>query len=212
MAEYFPLAVKMTGGINEETINIDIPENSQLLLQDSLFLNVIQETFKYQDIEKVTFTSGGKEGADFSHLGFLKEVKINKIGKKAYFIYQANKNSRRLLVPSNSEFPSIAVALEEMKKAEGDPSILPSIPPNMKWERLETQGGKIVIELSQGTKFQNNDDYFMTLEAILFTAKDFGYKNVEFKNANIDAIGPYNLKDHCLFLSRRTELIKEQIC
>lgn len=195
LAEYFPLAVKMTVGSNEQTINIDIPENSQLLLEDMVFFNVLQETFKYQDIDKVTFSSKGKQGAEFSHMGFLKELKINHTGKKPYLIYQIKEDSRKLLVPSLSEAPTIDVALQGMKNAGGDSTILPSIPSDLEWKRLLKQGNQIIFELAEGTKLQNNDDYFMALEAILFTAKDFGYKNVKFNNANIDAIGPYNLKE-----------------
>ncbi|MDQ0219028.1 hypothetical protein ELQ35_09885 [Peribacillus cavernae] len=123
------------------------------------------------------------------------EVGINHGARKAYFIYQTNESSRKMLVSSHSEFPTIDKALEEMIKGSGDPSISPSIPKELKWDRVEEQDKKVILELSEGTKISDTEEYLTALEAILLTAKDFGFDYVKFSNANIDALGPYNLQE-----------------
>ncbi|RFU65576.1 GerMN domain-containing protein [Peribacillus glennii] len=194
LTEYFPLDVKMTAGSDGRAINIDIPKGSELLLEDMLFFSVLQETFKYHGVEKLTFSANGKPGVEFSHMGPLKELTINQTDNKAYLIYRLDDSSPKLLVPSNTSYQSIDQALEAMKNGTEDPTILPSIPAGFAWESVEKEGSNVVIELSGATELKDNEEYLRALEAILFTAKNFGYGHVEFENAKVGTIGPYNLK------------------
>ncbi|CAH0345586.1 hypothetical protein [Bacillus sp. CECT 9360] len=195
LADYFPLDANITAE-NQQTINVDLPENSSFLLEDEIFFKVIQETFKYQEVDRVTFSTNGEKGAEFSNMGFHEEVKINRENNRAYFIYQLN-GSREMLVPSNTEFTTIKEALAEMKNISGekDSSILPSIPQDLELKSIEEQAKKLIVKLSGDTKIEDNEAYLNALEAILFTAKDFGFDSVKFENATIDAIGPYNLQN-----------------
>ncbi|RFU69058.1 hypothetical protein [Bacillus sp. V59.32b] len=194
--DYFPLDATITTE-NQQTINIDLPEDSSHLLEDRLFFKVIQETFKYQGGDRVTFSTNGEKGAEFSHHGFLEEIEIESNNNRAYFIYQLNEGTRKMLVPSNSEFTTIEEALAEMKNgnAEEDPSILPSIPQQLEWDSIEEQAKKLIVKFSGDTKIEDTEAYLYALEAILFTAKDFGFDAVKFENVTIDAIGPYNLQN-----------------
>jgi hypothetical protein len=195
LQDYFPLDVQLASGNNGQTINLDIPENSPLLLEDELFFRVIQETFKYQNFDRVTFSSKGAKGASFSHMGFIEEIKINKRDKKAYYVYQFNENSPKMLVPSNTEFQTMDEALSEMQNISGDSTIFPSIPQEVAWDSIINKDKTAIIQLSKKTKLQNTKAYVTTLEAVLFTAKSFGYDYVRFENAGIEAIGPYNMKE-----------------
>ncbi|PLT34834.1 hypothetical protein [Bacillus sp. V5-8f] len=195
LAEYFPLNVKMTPESEGRTVNIDIPAGSKLLLEDMLFFSVMQETFKYQDIEKLTFSSEGTPGVEFSHMGPLQELKINHTDNKAYLFYQLDDSAPKLLVPSINAYQSMEEAMVAMKNGTGDQTILPSIPMGFTWNSVEKRGSNVIIEVNDGTDLKDNDEYLRALEAILFTAKNFGYQNVEFRNAKLESIGPYHLKE-----------------
>lgn len=193
--DYFPLDADITE--NEQTINIDLPEDSSLLQQDAMFFKVIQETFNYQEIDKVTFSTNGEKGAEFARYGFIEEVEIQRANNRAYFVYQLNEGTRKMLVPSHSGFTTIEEALAEMKNLSGeeDSTILPSIPQELEWESIEEQAKKLIVRLSGDTDMEDTEAYLYALEAILFTAKDFGFESVKFENAKIEAIGPYNLQN-----------------
>lgn len=76
LSDYFPLDIKISQGNDINTAHIDFPEKSQLLAEDTLFLHSMEETLSYNNIEKMTFSTEGKQGARFAHAGYLKEVDI----------------------------------------------------------------------------------------------------------------------------------------
>ncbi|MED3911113.1 hypothetical protein FQP34_10550 [Peribacillus simplex] len=195
LSDYFPLDIKISQGNDMTTANIDFQEKSQLLDEDTLFLHSMEETLSYTNIEKMTFSTGGKQGAMFAHAGYLKEEDIPHQKNRTYLLYQRDKTSPRFLVPSNMGYQDFEEALQAGKGEADIEGISPAIPHDLKWERISSDGDLVIIQLSDQAAIENNEESLQALEAILFIAKDFGFEKVKFENAPIEEVGQLNLTE-----------------
>ena len=66
-----------------------------------------------------------------------------------------------------------------------------SIPEKWKIEISGTNDSIVIITLKDNEAL--TEDFLLNLEAILLTAKDFGYEAVKIENAGIDQLGPFTL-------------------
>ncbi|MDV7764360.1 hypothetical protein [Peribacillus sp. CSMR9] len=193
--DYFPLDIKISQGKDMNTANIDFRKNSRLLDDDTLFLHSMEETLSYNNIEKMTFSTGGKQGAMFAHAGFLKEADIPHQKKRTYLLYQRDESSPRFLVPSNLDYQDFEEALQAGKGKQDIEGISPAIPDDLNWESIRSKGDLVIINLSDQAAIENSKESLQALEAILFIAKDFGFEKVKFENAPIEEVGQLNLTE-----------------
>lgn len=193
--------------LSEETMEddrrkviVDVPRDHQYgngSAMEIMFLATIKETFKQLDYDIVEFQTEGKPGIILGNYGELKEIKLQgKNSKRAYFIYQPYEQTQTFLVPFPIE-NNFANALEAMKSTDEFDleNIKPSIPKEIQFQNIEIDQdkNKVVIEFKDGTDLPNEEAYFMMVEAILMTAKEYGFEFIEFKNAPSSNIGQYNL-------------------
>ncbi|MGG0847546.1 hypothetical protein [Peribacillus simplex] len=195
LSDYFPLDIKISQGNDMTTAHIEFRENSRLLKEDTLFLHSMEETLSYNDIEKMTFSTDGKQGAMFANKGFLKEADIPHQKKRTYLLYQRDESSPRFLVPSNMDYRDIEEALQAGKGEPDMEGISPAIPDDLKWESIRSKGDLVSIQLSDQAAIENSEESLQALEAILFIAKDFGFEKVKFENAPIEEVGQLNLTE-----------------
>jgi hypothetical protein len=193
--DYFPLDIKISQGKDMNTANIDFRKNSRLLDDDTLFLHSMEETLSYNNIEKITFSTGGKQGAMFAHAGFLKEADIPHQKKRTYLLYQRDESSPRFLVPSNLDYQDFEEALQAGKGKPDIEGMSPAIPDDLNWESIRSKGDLVIINLSDQAAIENSKESLQALEAILFIAKDFGFEKVKFENAPIEEVGQLNLTE-----------------
>ncbi|KMY50633.1 hypothetical protein [Peribacillus loiseleuriae] len=187
--------IKITEGENEKTINIDFPKDSSLLKNDlnveSLFITML----KYQNIDKITYSTEGMPGAEFSHRGYLTEDNIPHIEKKAYVAYQFDKKSPQFLVPTNVSYERIEEALEVTKTTQAGDGISSSVPKEFIWKQVFDEGEQLTVVLAEEAILQNTKSDMLALEAILLTAKDFGFETVEIQNSTIEHVGSFDLNE-----------------
>lgn len=187
--------IKITEGKNEKTINIDFPQDSSLLTNDLYVENLFITMLKYQNIDKITYSTEGVPGAEFSHRGYRTEDNIPHFEKKAYVAYQFDKKSPQFLVPTNVSYERIEEALEVTKTMLAGDGISSSVPKEFKWKRVFDEGEQLTVELAEEAILQNSKSYMLALEAILLTAKDFGFESVEIQNAPIEYVGSFALNE-----------------
>ena len=193
LSDYFPLDAKPTHDLTKNTVNIELRAGSKLLEEDILFLRTMEETLSYLQIDKMTFTTEGKSGASFAHAGLLKEEEIPRHKNRTFFLYQTDESSSKFLVPSNMDYQKLEEALQAAKDDPAIEGISSAIPEDLKWENLSFDGDLVTVELAKEVKLEDDSESLQAMEVILFTAKDFGYKRVKFKNAPIEKVGSLNL-------------------
>lgn len=187
LTEYYPLDVKVSMNEETNTIEVDIPKESPLLLEDKLFLPSIKETFSRLGVKEIAFYTDGVLGAEFSHYGYIEKEPITLPTKRAYFAYQESAATPKLLVPSHLEYETIHEALTAAK-TNPDDFVVAAIPDRIIWDEVKVSAENVVVSLSEEAKLQDTKEYLLGIEAMLLIAKNFGYKTVTFENSNIERI------------------------
>ncbi|WP_226666916.1 hypothetical protein [Metabacillus litoralis] len=161
---------------------------------ETMYKEAIQETFRWLGYNKVNLQTNDSEGIEFGNSGLQTDLAIQRNRNKAYYLYQYNDNTSKLLVPSPESFSSINEAIEAMKTGLPDKKLLPPIVNQMINMVSSEDGTQIDIEFINGGSFEDNEQNIIMLEAILLTAKEFGYEKVKFNGIAIDKIGNLDLK------------------
>ncbi|WP_409289031.1 GerMN domain-containing protein [Peribacillus sp. SCS-37] len=196
LQDYYPLDLKMTPGSEERTVNVDFPADTNFSnLYEPALLRALEETFKYQGYSKILFSTGGSPGVELPETGYKTEEDILPHSKRPTFIYQADESKPMLLVPGNTEIDNIQDALKEMKAAEPQGSVAPSIPAGISIESAVEKGDKLELTFTSETSLKEDEENLRAIEAILLTAKEYGFSGVIFKSPRISKVGPYNLDE-----------------
>lgn len=176
---------------NPEEINIEYngEPNVKSSSHDVLYQNAIIETFRWLDYKNAKLYTNDKEGIEFGQTGHKKDLVVKKETKKAYFLYQFDEETLKLLVPSPDPFESIDSAFEAMKKGLEERSLKPTIMNNITTIKVNENGDMLEIEFNQDVEFKDSEPTIIMFESILLTAKEFGYKTVQFNGINIDKVG-----------------------
>ncbi|MBO1514733.1 GerMN domain-containing protein [Metabacillus bambusae] len=176
---------------NPEEINIEYngEPNVKSSSHDMLYQNAIIETFRWLDYKNAKLYTNDKEGIEFGQTGHKKDLVVKKETKKAYFLYQFDEETLKLLVPSPDSYDSVDSAFEAMKKGIEERSLKPTIMNNITMIMVKKNGDMLEIEFNQDVEFENSEPTIIMFESILLTAKEFGYKTVQFNGINIDKVG-----------------------
>ncbi|MFV2050905.1 hypothetical protein ACEWK1_26530, partial [Metabacillus sp. YM-086] len=157
-----------------------------------MFKETIQETFRWIGVKRANLSTNGKEGIEFGNTGLVTEIDISQIRKKAYLIYQHDKNTKKLLVPSPEPLKTMIEAIDLMKNGIPAYNLSPSIGNNIIINVSENEN-QLNIEFNENKDIKNNEQSIMMLESLLLTAKDFGYKTVKFNGISEERIGVMNV-------------------
>ncbi|MBM7604466.1 hypothetical protein JOC75_002469 [Metabacillus crassostreae] len=158
-------------------------------MSETIYIEAIQETFRWIGVNTVKFQTNSNAGIEFGNSGKQYEMTIQEKRQKAYLIYQYSENTSKLLVPSPESFLTIDDAIEIMMTGIPDKKLYPSVVEQLSNILITENDTQIQIEFSNGDSFQNNEQYILMLEAILLTAKEFGFKEVKFNGIGINKIG-----------------------
>lgn len=165
------------------------PVFSEGFTSETMFLSSIEETVRWMGGKKIRFFTENKEGMELSHSGYVQSMKIfNK--KRAYYLYQRGQSHPIFLVPSPQHFPTFFAALKQMKKDVGA-SMRSAIPQRVHIERVDVRQDNVVIRFALDSQLDASPSTYWMVEAILLTAKEFGFRSVTFMGGNVKRIGPY---------------------
>lgn len=195
LTNYYPMDVTISDGADTNQLIIDFPKDSTFSTLDVMFLAALQETLKYNQIERALFTTDGQPGVQFSHAGRLTSLTNSKFDKKAFLLYQLHDDTERFLVPSNISYDSINEALAALKEDPGHEGIHPSVPETIGWDTIREHNSTLEIDLSDDAVLEETEETRTALDAILFTAKDFGFDQVQFFNAPVKNIQELDLTE-----------------
>ncbi|WP_199425942.1 UDP-glucose 6-dehydrogenase [Thermaerobacillus caldiproteolyticus] len=154
-----------------------------------MFLSSIEETVRWMGGTSVQFFTENQKGIDLPNTGHVEWLKIPQ-KKRAYYFYQLDRSHPLFLAPSPKEFSTFQAALEHMKTASDDP-FRPSIPKQVNIAMVQPQQGGVVVQFTSDSRLDESPAIQWMLEAILLTAKEFGFQFVTFTGGNVSRIGPY---------------------
>jgi hypothetical protein len=146
--------------------------------------------FSPYGIETAVFNN--HEGIDFGQFGTIHELALTKT-KTAYKLYSDEQNNLLVEVPLD-EYTTIEEALAEMQIGEEDYNVFPTVPDELEFS-VVTRGEQLDISLDNEVAIEDSRTGTIMVEAILMTAKSFGYDFVKLNNISGDRVGYYDVSE-----------------
>ncbi|REK58660.1 MAG: UDP-glucose 6-dehydrogenase [Geobacillus sp.] len=165
------------------------PVFSEGLTSETMFLSSIEETVRWMGGKKIRFFTENKEGVELSSSGYVRTLKLSD-KKRAYYLYQQSPSHPVFLVPSPQRFQTFFEALTQMKK-DVDASMRSAIPKGVHIEKVDVQQDNVAIRFALDSQLDVSPLTCWMVEAILLTAKEFGFRSVTLMGGNVKRIGPY---------------------
>lgn len=196
LSDYYPLNANLELNKEGTVLNVDVPAQhfyGDGSASEIAFRNALSETAKMLGVDKVTLSTEGIPGIEFGNMGNLDEMKIEELGKHAYFFYYPKQSDDKpYIVPYSESFKSVETALNAMKENIDTHGLTASIPSEFRINEITSPDGKLlVIRLDDNSKLIDNTSLIHTIEAILLTAKDFDYEKVKIENSPLAQAGMF---------------------
>lgn len=171
-------------------VHVELPEDFSLQGSTGarMFKKTMTAMFHPYQIKKAVFS----QQVNLGPMGNKKELELVPT-TAIYKRYQQSEDKREFLVQIPVDYQnSIETALSEMKKDEKPFNVYQSIPTNVDFS-IQTDGKLLQLNFADKEMISHNQETVTMIEAILMTAKSFGYQEVRFTNSPYREIGPYNL-------------------
>ncbi|GAA0444082.1 hypothetical protein GCM10008983_21770 [Lentibacillus halophilus] len=177
-----------------QQVKATFPENFLPTKQGSsgsyMLENLLASMFKPYQVNKVVFT----EEVDLGKIGRVKQLPLRS-GKVVYKIHKPEKGNRTFLieVPVTDQ-TDFSAALDEMKNDEKAFHVSGSVPENTNLS-VSDNGQQLLLSFRSNKNVPKNQELVTMIDAILMTAKRFGYEEVRFSHAGEEQAGPYDLTE-----------------
>lgn len=192
--DYLPYRGKFTK-IDEKSLNLNLENNHQYSADSRSEMNFFTSLsyLKYQGINKVSFSVAGTPGVHFAHHGEkIFELPLNE-NLQCGFLYYETKG-HIFLTPTPSRFSSIEEAFINMQEENERYHLKPTIPATLAYSVSVENHDQLIFKFTYKMQLEDNESNIRMIEAILLTAKEFGFKKVQFQNAGNEKIGHFNLR------------------
>ncbi|MGG2954106.1 UDP-glucose 6-dehydrogenase [Geobacillus stearothermophilus] len=155
--------------------------------EQKLFVDALVETARQMGERRLRFFTGEKEGLELPALGMVKTTKI----KERQRMYYKNSASfgYTVLVPAPDSARTFSEALKQMKTSTIR-GLEPAIPPGVNVELADMDARHATVRI-QLTAQPHEEDAARMAEAVLLTAKEFGFREVTFAADGLSNLGPY---------------------
>ncbi|GAA0347137.1 hypothetical protein GCM10008967_41910 [Bacillus carboniphilus] len=144
-------------------------------------LNSLNYTFADSPFEKVKLTTNGAPGMDFGNFGNVEEHILKKKLQNPFFIYKKTEDSKALLAPyMDNTFSTIQEAFNAMKE---DIETHDLRGPLKDIELVGVSENELELTVEFGDELlPDTDESMLAIEAILLTAKNYGFETVVLKH------------------------------
>jgi hypothetical protein len=175
------------------TVIINVPKGylNQGSALDVLFIGGLQQMFSPMGYEQMKFMTDGNPGIEAGNYGRMTNLAVEG-EQQGYFVYQKGEQYPKFLTPVSTEGASIEEIIEQMEQGRKDLGLLPSIL-EAQIKNIKENNRVLTISFNGETDMEQNEQNVLMIEAILLTAKSFGYSQVEFQGTGTEQIGTYNL-------------------
>ena len=193
VADYPLTDATFTMNLETSEVSMDVPTDFRVgegSARAHMLESILTHMFTPYDISDIQFP----DPIDFGgHIGALSEMPLY-VQRESYKTYQAEDGKREFLIPiPQEEQATVEEAFEDMKNDEETYHISETIPEDIDFT-LETNDSDLVIRFTENTRLDDDPEIITMLEAMLMTAKSYGFEHVTFE-ADVDHIGPYKMNE-----------------
>jgi len=164
---------------------------------EELFTKGLEEMMYWANVDSASLYTDGKPGINLSHIGMMHEISSTKLDeqkskekRRAYLLYQYDKSRPVFLTPTPDSYGHFEEAIDSMNDEQEEP-LKPSIPEGIFIQSVKTEGDHVFIQFSDDSHLRDEPVTKWMIEAILLTAKEFGFKEVTFVSKKAERIGDY---------------------
>ncbi|RFU66366.1 hypothetical protein D0469_17175 [Peribacillus saganii] len=182
-----------------KTLVVDMIKNSSLGVSSAgtAFMDSLKESFRWHGYNQIEFQTQGQKGTILGNTEYT-SIPLVAEGKKAYFQYIYGQDYPSFLVPSPDTYPDFSKALNAMESEQFtlQAPLHAPIPGGVDISNILIEGSHAEVKFTADSGLMDNETFVMMLDAILLSAKEFGFRTVTFsgaQNANIDQIGTIKL-------------------
>lgn len=198
LAEYFPLDATLSYDDKSETVTIDVPTSHQYGLgsaAETMFTKTLKVSFPIEKVKRIRFTTEGERGIVLGNYGEIFELETEGYQNRAYYFSYLGNDSRPYMIPSEQNYDSILEAYSAMAVGESELGLEASIPTDIILEffTAEDDAQTLIMKIAEGSAL--NSQFLYNFEAIMLTARSFGYEKVRVEGQGIEQIGPFNLTE-----------------
>jgi hypothetical protein len=199
LSEFYPIDAAWQYDEATKTLNMDVKEEHPYKygsVSNTMLLEAMSQNLSGKGIEKLTFSTEQNPGIDMGNYGVLTEEEIVSPDNKnrAYMFYASEGLDKLFLVPTKEQFADFITAFGKMRENMVELGLTASLPDDFKPSTIafDEDQSQITIVMDNG---KLNEEFLPNLEAILLTAKDFGYQTVKIENAGSEQLGPFNMNE-----------------
>lgn len=183
---------------------IDVPKGSLENLSSAesfIYSQALQETFS-QKYEKIEFSSDGEPGVFWGQTGPISEMDLTE-PNRGYYLFESYTGhlflvrGKAINAPGNNvgDELSLQETLQAMKQGDMNIGYRSAIPEEIIITNVTEEDNIATVTFADGTYLENSQVHLAMVEAILFTARDFGNKYVRLNGIEQTEIGPYVMGD-----------------
>ncbi|MGY4691217.1 GerMN domain-containing protein [Salibacterium sp. K-3] len=171
--------------------------------QSDMMVKSMQEMLRYTEESQVLLTNDGEAGVDLGGYGMTENYREQE-DNRGYYMYTSETNDQFLVSQQAADLENsgedgklftLAETLEQMKSVPENSAAAPSIPEEVSIESAGGENGMAEIVFSEETGLEGDGSLRWMMEAILFTAADFGYEQVRFEGISPDTSGGYPVEE-----------------
>ncbi|CAM3879115.1 hypothetical protein [Mesobacillus zeae] len=199
LKDFYPLQADIGYDPGNETVTVDMETGHPYKLTskpEAALINIIDYSFSNVNVKNILFSTDGRPGVELGNKQQLESHEVKPSGNHAYlFLYPVN-SSVPYIVPTEETFPSVEKAFKTMGLGQESNGLEASLSQVLVEGYIKNDEGvnqTLHIKLADGAVFK--DEFIYSLEAILLTAKDFGFNSLKIDNPEIENVGRFNLKE-----------------
>ncbi|MGP4060125.1 hypothetical protein [Halobacillus sp. H74] len=183
--------------VNEEEQRATVTFPDQFTVNGSAWAKAIVDSIRWEleAYEVTTIEVQSESGAPVSlgNYGEVEELPVINEGEYYYKVYQYEDAAERFLVPiPAAQTISFKDALAKMKEKGDGLYVTPAVPDHVKFSSINENEGLVTIQIEHQA-WASEQQLLTMVEAVLATAKQFGYEEVSFEGINVRRFSSYDL-------------------
>lgn len=196
LSEFYPLQATLHYDNANETVIVDVPSDHpyrQGSATEQIFLGALKNDISSNSsVKTIKFTTNGEPGIELSN-DFLEKLTITDVKKHAYLFYYPNGSDVPFLVPTPESYKDIKAAIDAMKSVVEEYQLQRSLLPNLAIQDVSANDNTLTITFAKDASLEDERLAVWSMEAILLTAKEFGFEKVVVSNPPAANIGSFDL-------------------
>src|SRR5690625_3252248 len=164
--------------IEEQIVVVELPKDFSLgegSAKAHAFSEMLLSMFQPYGIKTIEFNPYQGEKVDLGKFGDLSRLDVTDPVPSNYKLFRHPEADRSFLVPIKQMNISITEALTDMKADEDLGHVYQTIPNDVDFS-VSSIEQELIIQFSDHAKLSNEQEFITMVEAILMTAKSFGYE------------------------------------